>query len=60
MPRFGERAKNCLWSGPSGFKHKFSFALVFKCLYEGGSKSSRKSAAKFVIVMRNLRSLCML
>ena len=28
--------------------------------YEGGSKSSRKSAAKFVIVMRNLRSLCML
>ena len=29
-------------------------------IYEGGSKSSRKSAAKFVIVMRNLRSLCML
>ena len=29
-------------------------------LYEGDSKSSRKSAAKFVIVMGNLRSLCML
>ena len=29
-------------------------------LYEGDSKSSRKSAAKFVIVMGNLRSLCIL
>ena len=29
-------------------------------IYEGGSKSSRKSAAKFVIVFGNLRSLCIL
>ena len=28
--------------------------------YEGGSKSSRKSAAKLVIVFGNLRSLCIL
>ena len=28
--------------------------------YEGGSKSSRRSAAKFVIVFGNLRSLCIL
>ena len=28
--------------------------------YEGDSKSSRKSAAKFVIVKGNLLSLCML
>ena len=34
--------------------------FVFLSAYEGDSKSSRKSAAKFVIVMGNLRSLCML
>ena len=46
----------------------FYFGLSFQWLctglnviiYEGGSKSLRKSAAKFVIVMGNLRSLCML
>ena len=34
-------------------------SLKFR-IYEGGSKSSRKSAAKFVIVFGNLRSLCIL
>ena len=29
-------------------------------VYEGDSKSSRKNAAKFVIVMGNSRSRCML
>ena len=37
-----------------------SWSVILISLYEGGSKSSRKSAAKFVIVMGNLRSLCML
>ena len=32
----------------------------FSQIYEGDSKSSRKSAVKFVIVMENLRSLCIL
>ena len=36
------------------------YDAVYLYWYEGGSKSSRKSAAKFVIVFGNLRSLCIL
>ena len=35
------------------------FFVVFD-IYDGGSKSSRKSAGKFIIVFGNLRSLCIL
>ena len=40
-------------SGEENFRRVYT-------IYEGDSKSSRKSAAKFVIVMGNLRSLCIL
>ena len=53
----------CVGDKPSCFqcyniKHFLILTLMY--IYEGDSKSSRKSAAKFVIVMGNLRSLCML